>query len=384
MGKSPRASQGRSIARRMESSGGRRKQKGDGLVPGSKHAGLFSDDAIASFDELLNSDDVAFRTAPGPPVRRAPPPEPDPAAAAAGGGGGTPSWIPSALRTASSGRWLSWINVAMLLVLLLGAGLAYVYVGGSEWTEPAEADMRLADTSGMVESSPAASEPPSAKDIIEEYRRKRLAKEAAEAKEREARLAARMAEVANEATTSPAPEPEPPAPSLEPEAAPPPPRRAMKPKKAAVADERAVKPKSKSTESSQPTSTSKTESSQPKSSQPKSETDEERSARYAREDAAREARIVREDEERKARIEEEERAARARVEELEARARVEELEASSVGAAGGAAKPAAVVDAVDYEEEEDRPAPVRQRKKEREKEREEAPAVAGNLGVDYE
>ena len=32
----------------------------------------------------------------------------------------------------------------------------------SEWTEPAEADMRLADTSGMVESSPAASEPPSA------------------------------------------------------------------------------------------------------------------------------------------------------------------------------------------------------------------------------
>ena len=366
MGKSPRASQGRSIARRMESSGGRRKQKGDGLVPGSKHAGLFSDDAIASFDELLNSDDVAFRTAPGPPVRRAPPPEPDPAAAAAG----TPSWIPSALRTASSGRWLSWINVAMLLVLLLGASLAYVYVGGSEWTEPAEADMRLADTSGMVESSPAASEPPSAKDIVEEYRRKRLAKEAAEAKEREARLAARMAEVANEATTSPAPEPEPPAPSLELEAAPPPPRRAMKPKKAAAADERAAKPKSKSTESSQPTSTSKTES-----SQPKSETDEERSARYAREDAAREARIVREDEERKARIEEEERAARARV---------EELEASSVGAAGGAAKPAAVVDAVDYEEEEDRPAPVRQRKKEREREREEAPAVAGNLGVDYE
>ena len=76
MGKSPRTSQGRSIARRMESSGGRRKQKGDGLVPGSKHAGLFSDDAIASFDELLNSDDVAFRTAPGPPVRRAPPPNP--------------------------------------------------------------------------------------------------------------------------------------------------------------------------------------------------------------------------------------------------------------------------------------------------------------------
>ena len=69
---------------------------------------------------------------------------------------------------------------------------------------------------------------------------------------------------------------------------------------------------------------------------------------------------------------------------MEARARVEELEASSVGAAGGAAKPAAVVDAVDYEEEEDRPAPVRQRKKEREREREEAPAVAGNLGVDYE
>ena len=82
MGKSPRTSQGRSIARRMESSGGRRKQKGDGLVPGSKHAGLFSDDAIASFDELLNSDDVAFRTAPGPPVRRTPPPEPDSAAAA--------------------------------------------------------------------------------------------------------------------------------------------------------------------------------------------------------------------------------------------------------------------------------------------------------------
>ena len=91
----------------------------------------------------------------------------------------------------------------------------------SEWTEPAEADMRVADTAGMVESAPAASEPPSAKDIIEEYRRKRLAKEAKEREERETRLAARMAEVANEATTSPAPEPEPPAPSLEPEAAPP-------------------------------------------------------------------------------------------------------------------------------------------------------------------
>ena len=374
MGKSPRASQGRSIARRMESSGGRRKQKGDGLVPGSKHAGLFSDDAIASFDELLNSDDVGFRTAPGPPVRRAPPPEPDPAAAAAAAAG-TPSWIPSALRTASSGRWLSWINVAMLLVLLLGASLAYVYVGGSEWTEPAEADMRLADTSGMVESSPAASEPPSAKDIIEEYRRKRLAKEAAEAKEREARLAARMAEVANEATTSPAPEPAPPAPSLEPEAAPPPPRRAMKPK--ATADERGAKPKSKSTDSSRPKSTS-TDSSQPKSTSAGSETDEERAARYAREDAAREARIRREDEERAARIEEEEKAARARVEELAGR------EAAGGAPAGGEAKPAAVVDAVDYEEEEDRPAPVQQRKKEREKEREEAPAVAGNLGVDYE
>ena len=263
MGKSPRASQGRSIARRMESSGGRRKQKGDGLVPGSKHAGLFSDDAIASFDELLNSDDVAFRTAPGPPVRRAPPPEPDPAAAAAGGAG-TPSWIPSALRTASSGRWLSWINVAMLLVLLLGAGLAYVYVGGSEWTEPAEADMRVADTAGMVESAPAASEPPSAKDIIEEYRPDASAwpRRPRRGRRGRTRLAARMAEVANEATTSPAPEPEPPAPSLEPEAAPPPPRRAMKPK--AAADERAAKPKSKSTESSQPNSKS-TESSQPTS-----------------------------------------------------------------------------------------------------------------------
>ena len=42
------------------------------------------------------------------------------------------------------------------------------------------------------------------------------------------------------------------------------------------------------------------------------------------------------------------------------------------------------VDAVDYEEEEDRPAPVQQRKEERKKEREEAPAVAGNLGVDSE
>ncbi len=367
MGKSPRTSQGRSIARRMESSGGRRKQKGDGLVPGSKHAGLFSDDAIASFDELLNSDDVAFRTAPGPPVRRAPPPEPDSTAAAAGGGGGTPSWIPSALRTASSGRWLmSWINVAMLLVLLLGAGLAYVYVGGSEWTEPAEADMRVADTAGMVELAPAASEPPSAKDIVEEYRRKRLAKEAAEREEREERLAARLAEVANEATTSPAPEPAPPAPSLEPEPPPPPPRRAMKPK------DRVMKPKSTSTESSRP-----------KSKSAGSETDEERAARYAREDAAREARIRREDEERAARIEEEERAAKARVEELEARARVEELETSR-GAAGEAAKPAAVVDAVDYEEEEDGPAPVQQRKEERKKEREEAPAVAGNLGVDYE
>ena len=369
MGKSPRTSQGRSIARRMESSGGRRKQKGDGLVPGSKHAGLFSDDAIASFDELLNSDDVAFRTAPGPPVRRAPPPEPD-SAAAADAAAGTPSWIPSALRTASSGRWLSWINVAMLLVLLLGAGLAYVYVGGSEWTEPAEADMRLADTSGMVESSPAASEPPSAKDIVEEYRRKRLAKEAKEREEREERLAARLAEVANEATTSPAPEPAPPAPSLEPEPPPPPPPR------------RAMKPKSTSTETSRPTSTS-TESSRSTSKSAGSETDEERAARYAREDAAREARIRREDEERAARIEEEERAAKARVEELEARARVEELETSR-GGAGEAGKPAAVVDAVDYEEEEDRPAPVQQRKEERKKEREEAPAVAGNLGVDYE
>ena len=360
MGKSPRTSQGRSIARRMESSGGRRKQKGDGLVPGSKHAGLFSDDAIASFDELLNSDDVAFRTAPGPPVRRAPPPEPDSAAAAAAAAG-TPSWIPSALRTASSGRWLSWINVAMLLVLLLGAGLAYVYVGGSEWTEPAEADMRVADTAGMVELAPAASEPPSAKDIVEEYRRKRLAKEAKEREEREERLAARLAEVANEATTSPAPEPAPePAPSLEPPPPPPPPPR------------RAMKPKSTSTQSSRSTSKSAG-----------SETDEERAARYAREDAAREARIRREDEERAARIEEEERAAKARVEELEARARVEELETSR-GGAGEAGKPAAVVDAVDYDEEEDRPAPVQQRKEERKKEREEAPAVAGNLGVDYE
>ena len=66
MGKSPRTSQGRSIARRMESSGGRRKQKGDGLVPGSKHAGLFSEDAIASFDELLTSkwvkdDSITFK-----------------------------------------------------------------------------------------------------------------------------------------------------------------------------------------------------------------------------------------------------------------------------------------------------------------------------------
>ena len=355
MGKSPRTSQGRSIARRMESSGGRRKQKGDGLVPGSKHAGLFSDDAIASFDELLNSDDVAFRTAPGPPVRRAPPPEPD-SAAAADAAAGTPSWIPSALRTASSGRWLSWINVAMLLVLLLGAGLAYVYVGGSEWTEPAEADMRVADTAGMVELAPAASEPPSAKDIVEEYRRKRLAKEAKEREEREERLAARLAEVANEATTSPAPEPAPePAPSLEPEPPPPPPpRRAMKPK------DRVMKPKSTSTESSRPTSTS-TESSRSTSKSADSETDEERAAR----------------------IEEEERAAKARVEELEARARVEELETSR-GGAGEAGKPAAVVDAVDYEEEEDRPAPVQQRKEERKKEREEAPAVAGNLGVDYE
>ena len=377
MGKSPRTSQGRSIARRMESSGGRRKQKGDGLVPGSKHAGLFSDDAIASFDELLNSDDVAFRTAPGPPVRRAPPPEPDSAAPAAGAAG-TPSWIPSALRTASSGRWLSWINVAMLLVLLLGAGLAYVYVGGSEWTEPAEADMRVADTAGMVEFAPAASEPPSAKDIVEEYQRKRLAKEAKEREEREERPAARLAEVANEATTSPAPEPAPePAPSLEPEPPPPPPpRRAMKPK------DRVTKPKSTSTESSRPTSTS-TESSRSTSKSAGSETDEERAARYAREDAAREARIRREDEERAAQIEEEERAAKARVEELEARARVEELETSR-GGAGEAAKPAAIVDAVDYEEEEDRPAPVQQRKEERKKEREEAPAVAGNLGVDYE
>ena len=204
MVKSPRASQGRSIARRMESSGGRRKQKGDGLVPGSKHAWLFSDDAIASFDELLNSDDVAFRTAPGPPVRRAPPPEPDSAAAAAAAAG-TPSWIPSALRTASSGRWLSWINVAMLLVLLLGAGLAYVYVGGSEWTEPAEADMRVADT---AEGPGAGRVGASAKDIVESTgasawpRKPRRGREGGEA-------GGEAGGVANEATTSPAPEPAP-------------------------------------------------------------------------------------------------------------------------------------------------------------------------------
>ena len=206
MGKSPRNSQGRSIARRMESSGGRRKEKGTGLVPGTKkHGGLFSDDAIASFDELLNSDDNTFRTAPGPPVSRAPPPEPDPNAMSSG----MSSWIPSALRTASSGRWLSWINVVMLVVLLCGAGVAYVYVGGSEWTEPMEADMMYADTADMVESgNGGVGTPPSPKDIIEEYRRKRLAKEAKEAEERETRLKAARDTPLIEPTPTPLPEPD--------------------------------------------------------------------------------------------------------------------------------------------------------------------------------
>ena len=61
-----------------------------------------------------------------------------------------------------------------------------------------------------------------------------------------------------------------------------------------------------------------------------------------------------------------------------------QLPAAPNSAVDTPAKPAAIVDAVDYEEEEDRPAPVQQRKEERKKEREEAPAVAGNLGVDYE
>ena len=227
MGKSPRNSQGRSIARRMESSGGRRKEKGTGLVPGTKkHGGLFSDDAIASFDELLNSDDNTFRTAPGPPVSRAPPPEPDPNAMSSV----MSSWIPSALRTASSGRWLSWINVVMLVVLLCGAGVAYVYVGGSEWTEPMEADMMYADTADMVESgNGGVGTPPSPKDIIEEYRRKRLAKEAKEAEERETRLKAARDTPLIEPTPTPLPEPDP-MPSPTPEVMAPPPRRAMKPK----------------------------------------------------------------------------------------------------------------------------------------------------------
>lgn len=372
MGKSPRNSQGRSIARRMESSGGRRKEKGTGLVPGTKkHGGLFSDDAIASFDELLNSDDNTFRTAPGPPVSRAPPPEPDPNAMSSG----MSSWIPSALRTASSGRWLSWINVVMLVVLLCGAGVAYVYVGGSEWTEPMEADMMYADTADMVESgNGGVGTPPSPKDIIEEYRRKRLAKEAKEAEERETRLKAARDTPLIEPTPTPLPEPMS-TPSPTPEVMAPPPRRAMKPKStAAMSGRKGGGKTSRPVSSGEDPATTTT--------RPRGETDAERTARYAREDAEREARIKAEDEERAARIEEEETRARARVEELAAvpkapevieEAVVEEEEAPVVEEEDTEEE-----DAEEDTEEEERPAPVARKKKR------EAPAAAGNLGVDYE
>ena len=372
MGKSPRNSQGRSIARRMESSGGRRKEKGTGLVPGTKkHGGLFSDDAIASFDELLNSDDNTFRTAPGPPVSRAPPPEPDPNAMSSG----MSAWIPSALRTASSGRWLSWINVVMLVVLLCGAGVAYVYVGGSEWTEPMEADMMYADTADMVESAAGnggVGTPPSPKDIIEEYRRKRLAKEAKEAEERETRLKAARDTPLIEPTPTPLPEPDPmPTPSPTPELMAPPPRRAMKPKPTAAMSGRKGGGKTSGPVASgeDPATTT---------TRPRGETDAERTARYAREDAEREARIKAEDEERAARIEEEETRARARVEELAVEKAPEVVEEAVVEE-----EEAPVVEEDTEEEEEDteeeeRPAPVARKKKR------EAPAAAGNLGVDYE
>ena len=356
MGKSPRNSQGRSIARRMESSGGRRKEKGTGLVPGTKkHGGLFSDDAIASFDELLNSDDNTFRTAPGPPVSRAPPPEPDPNAMSSG----MSSWIPSALRTASSGRWLSWINVVMLVVLLCGAGVAYVYVGGSEWTEPMEADMMYADTADMVESgNGGVGTPPSPKDIIEEYRRKRLAKEAKEAEERETRLKAARDTPLIEPTPTPLPELEP---------TPTPPRRAMKPKPKSTA---ATPGRKGGGKTSGPVSSG--EEQEVTTTRPRGETDADRTARYAREDAEREARIKAEDEERAARIEEEETRARARVEELAAVPKAPEVIEEAV-----VEEEEAPVVEEDIEEEE-RPAPVARKKKR------EAPAAAGNLGVDYE
>ena len=375
MGKSPRNSQGRSIARRMESSGGRRKEKGTGLVPGTKkHGGLFSDDAIASFDELLNSDDNTFRTAPGPPVSRAPPPEPDPNAMSSG----MSAWIPSALRTASSGRWLSWINVVMLVVLLCGAGVAYVYVGGSEWTEPMEADMMYADTADMVESgNGGVGTPPSPKDIIEEYRRKRLAKEAKEAEERETRLKAARDTPLIEPTPTPLPEPDPmPTPSPTPEVMAPPPRRAMKPKPKSTA---AMSGRKGGGKTSGPVSSGEEEATT--TTRPRGETDAERTARYAREDAEREARIKAEDEERAARIEEEETAARARVEELAAEKAPEVVEEAVVEEEEA---PVVEEDTEEEEEEEEdieeeeRPAPVARKKKR------EAPAAAGNLGVDYE
>ena len=365
MGKSPRNSQGRSIARRMESSGGRRKEKGTGLVPGTKkHGGLFSDDAIASFDELLNSDDNTFRTAPGPPVSRAPPPEPDPNAMSSG----MSAWIPSALRTASSGRWLSWINVVMLVVLLCGAGVAYVYVGGSEWTEPMEADMMYADTADMVGSgNGGVGTPPSPKDIIEEYRRKRLAKEAKEAEERETRLKAARDTPLIDPTPTPLPEPMP-TPSPTPEVMAPPPRRAMKPKStAAMSGRKGGGKTSRPVSSGEDPATTTT--------RPRGETDAERTARYAREDAEREARIKAEDEERAARIEEEETRARARVEELAAEKAPEVVEEAVVEEEEA---PVVEEDTEEDTEEEERPAPVARKKKR------EVPAAAGNLGVDYE
>ena len=90
--------------------------------------------------------------------------------------------------------------------------------------------MMYADTADMVESgNGGVGTPPSPKDIIEEYRRKRLAKEAKEAEERETRLKAARDTPLIEPTPTPLPEPDP-MPSPTPEVMAPPPRRAMKPK----------------------------------------------------------------------------------------------------------------------------------------------------------
>ena len=177
--------------------------------------------------------------------------------------------------------------------------MAYVYVGGSEWTEPMEADMMYADTADMVESgNGGVGTPPSPKDIIEEYRRKRLAKEAKEAEERETRLKAARDTPLIEPTPTPLPEPDP-EPMPTPEVMAPPPRRAMKPKStAAMSGRKGGGKTSGQVASGEDPATTTT--------RPRGETDAERTARYAREDAEREVRIKAGDEERAARIEEEE------------------------------------------------------------------------------